>query len=211
MPTDTLADRIDAEFAAARQRIDRLKAEKVDEFRARQERLERFENVLESLRNVWTPRLNALAQKFGDRVKVQPDITPGRRSAALAFNSELANVDLRFSVSPDEDVHNLIFTYDLHILPILMKFNSHAEIQFPLDGVDENKLARWFDDCCVDFVRTYLSLHENEYYLKDHMVEDPIAKVRFPKFAAGATCLHEGKTYHFIDDYTLKEFQKMHE
>ena len=210
MTTDTLSERIDAEFAAARQRVEHLKTEKVEEFQSRQQRLEKFEQVLDELRDVWTSRLNGLAQKFGDRVKLQPNVAPARRSATLAFKSELASVDLRFAVSPDEEVRNLVFSYDLDILPILMKFNSHAEIQFPLDNVDAKALGQWIDDCCIDFVKTYLSLHENEYYLKGHMVEDPIAKIRFPKYAASATCQHEGKTYHFIDGSTLEAFQKQH-
>ena len=53
--------------------------------------------------------------------------------------------------------------------------------------IDDEKIAKWIDDRLVQFVQTYLSLHENQYYLKEHMVEDPVAHVRFPKFAAGAT------------------------
>ena len=62
----------------------------------------------------------------------------------------------------------------------------------------------------MQFVKTYLSLHENQYYLKDHMVEDPIANVQFPKYAAGATLESGGKTHYFIDEATLREFQKQH-
>jgi YHS domain-containing protein len=40
------------------------------------------------------------------------------------------------------------------------------------------------------------------------MVEDPIAKVRFPKYAAGATLDVKGKTHYFIDEVTLREFQQ---
>ena len=40
------------------------------------------------------------------------------------------------------------------------------------------------------------------------MVEDPIAKVRFPKFAAAAKLEQNGKTFYFIDESTLREFQK---
>ena len=44
--------------------------------------------------------------------------------------------------------------------------------------------------------------------LKDHMVQDPIAKVKFPKYAAGATLEVDGKTHYFIDEVTLHEFQQ---
>jgi YHS domain-containing protein len=40
------------------------------------------------------------------------------------------------------------------------------------------------------------------------MVEDPVANVRFPKYAAGATLEVQGKTYYFIDETTRQEFQK---
>lgn len=203
-----LADRIDAEFDAAFQRVEQLKTRKVEEFQSRQQRLEKLDQTLEDLRQIWRPRLDALAKKFGERVKVQPQVEPGRRSAKFKFKSELAAIDLRFAVAPDADVRNLIFTYDVQILPILMKFDSHDEISFPLDAIDKAALGKWFDDRIVDFVRTYLSLHENQYYLKGHMVEDPIAKVQFPKYAAGATLETDGKTVYFIDESTLREFQQ---
>jgi YHS domain-containing protein len=40
------------------------------------------------------------------------------------------------------------------------------------------------------------------------MVEDPVAKVRFPKFAAAAKLEQDGKTIYFIDESTLHEFEK---
>ena len=163
---------------------------------------------MEQLPEIWRPRLEALAKKFGERVKVQPKVEPGRRSATFDFQSELARINLRFSVAPDAEVRNLVVSYDLDILPILMKFETHDEIEFPLDAVDKTALGKWFDDRIVDFVKTYLSLHENQYYLKDHMVEDPIAKVRFPKYAAGATLEQGGKTYYFLNESTCREFQQ---
>ena len=150
-----------------------------------------FERTLDELRSVWEPRLDALAKRFGNHVDVHPTIEPGRRSATFEFRSNLASITLRLSVSPDAEVRKLVFTYDVEIVPILMKFDSHGELELPLDDVNRTKLAEWLDDRIVDFVQTYLALHENHYYLKDQMVEDPVAKVRFPKFAAAATLEHE--------------------
>lgn len=204
----SLAERIDAEISAAFQRVEQLKTQKVEEFQGRQQRLEKFDQLVEELREVWRPRLDALAKKFGERVNVQPEVEPGRRSAGFKFKSELASIDLRFAVAPDPDVRNIVFTCDLHILPILMKFDSHDEISFPLDAIDKAALGKWFDDRIISFVKTYLSLHENQYYLKGHMVEDPIAKMQFPKYAAGATLEQGGKTLYFIDESTLREYQQ---
>ena len=205
---NSLLDRIEAEFAAAESRANELKTQQVQEFQGRQQRLEKFTQKLEQLREIWRPRLEALAKKFGERVDVRPQVEPGRRSASLEFKSELARIHLRFAVAPDTEVRNLVFTYDLDIIPILMKFDRHDEIEVPLDAVDESTLGQWFDDRMVSFGRTYLSIHENQYYLKDHMVEDPIAHVRFPKYGAGATLEVNGKKVYFIDNATLRKFQQ---
>ena len=49
-------------------------------------------------------------------------------------------------------------------------------------------------------------LHENQHYLKGHMVEDPIAKIQFPKYAAGAKIEKDGKTVYFVDESTRDEY-----
>jgi hypothetical protein len=205
---NSLMDRLEAEFASANDRVKSYKEQQVEAFQGRQQRLEQFDKLLGQLREIWRPKLDALAQKFGERVDVRPTVEPGRRSANFEFQSELARIDLRFGVMPDPEVKNVVFTYDLRIIPILMKFDSHDEIEFPLEAVNQAALAKWIDDRIVSFVKTYLSLHENQYYLKDHMVEDPVAKVKFPKYAAGATLEAGGKTLYFIDESTRREFEQ---
>ena len=49
---------------------------------------------------------------------------------------------------------------------------------------------------------------EQEIYLKDQMVEDPVAHVRFPKVAAATTLEWQGKTFYFIGEETRREFEK---
>ena len=202
-----LTERIDAEFSAAQERWDRLRTQHVRHFEEKTQRLEQFERTVEDLRPAWGPRLDALAKKFGNNMKACPTVEVGRRVATLEFRSDLARITLRLAALPDADVRKLILTYDVEILPILMKFDSHHELELPLEAVDSDKVAQWLDDRLVEFVQTYLSLHENPYYLQDHLVEDPIAKVRFPKFAAAAKLESNGKTFYFIDESTLREFE----
>ena len=204
----SLIDRIDAEFSTAENRLNQFRAQHVQEYQARRKRLEQFERTLDELREIWEPRLEVLAKKFGDRVDVCPTIEPGRRSATFQFRSNIASITLRLSVSPDAEVRKLIFTYHVDIVPILMKFDSHAELEQALDGVSRTKLGEWLDDRILDFVRTYLALHENHHYLQDHMVEDPVAKVVFPKFAAAASLEVNGKLLYFIDESMLREFKE---
>jgi YHS domain-containing protein len=206
--TCSLADRIDAEFAAAADRIRQFQSEQIQEHHERQQRLEKLDQLFDGLRDLVEPRLQTLAQRFGDRVQVIPVVAPGRRHASLKFQSDLAYISLRFSASTNPDVTQAVFSYDLEILPVLMQYESHAELAFPLDAVDLEALTQWFDDRIVSFVHTYLSLNENEYYLKKQMVEDPVIHVRFPKHAAGAKMEWQGKTYYFVGEETRREFEQ---
>jgi len=206
----TLLNRIDAEFSALDTRIKQAQAERLEEHRERQHRLAVFEQRLETLSGVWRPRLEALIQRFGDRVKVTPRLASSSREVGLDFQSNLARIRLRFSATTDHDVRKLILNYNLEIIPVLMQFDSHQQAEWPIDAIDEQAIAGWVDDRIVDFVKTYLSLHENEHYLKDDMVEDPVAEVRFPRFAAAVTCTWNGKSYYFIGDETCREFEAKH-
>lgn len=204
---DSLLSRLDAEFTANDQSIKNLQAEALEAFEGRQARFKQFEQASNQLRDVWKPRLEALAKKFGDQVKVTPKLTPELRKVDFVFESKLAVVKLQFTASTDTDVRKLIVTYDLEILPILMEYQRHAQIEFGLEAIDPAKLGSWIDDRIVDFVKAYLAMSHNQYYLKDHMVVDPVAGVTFPKLAAAATLERNGTTYYFIAEKTRSEFE----
>ncbi len=206
----SLTARIDAEFAAANKQVGELQQQWAKQFEEKKQRLDGLEKTLDELKEVWRPRLEALASRFADRVNLVPSVEAGRRNAAFRFKSELANIDLRFSVVADDDVRNLIFQYDLDIIPILMKFDSHSELKLPIEGIDREALGKWIDDRIISFVKSYLAVHQNNFYLKDHLVEDPIAKVRFPKYAAGAKLERNGKTIYFLGEETRREFEQQH-
>lgn len=205
---DELLGRIDAEFSAMKARVEEHRDKYVQEYKGRQQRMELFAQTCERLRNVWKPQLEALAAKFGKQATVSPSVTPSLREATFKFESQLARVELRFSAATDADVQKLVLNYDLMIRPILMEFTPHVQAEFPLEKVDEAAVGKWIEDRIIDFVRTYVSLHENQYYLKDFMVEDPVAHVRFPKFAAGATSESNGRTVYFIGEETRREFER---
>jgi YHS domain-containing protein len=40
------------------------------------------------------------------------------------------------------------------------------------------------------------------------LVEDPVAKIRFPKYLASSTLGRDGRTYYFVDEDTRREFEK---
>jgi YHS domain-containing protein len=204
----SLASRIDAEFSAVAEKMKKFQGEQMEVYKQREKRLEQLGQVFDQLRDIWRPRLELLVKKFGDRVQTTPRIVPSTREVTFNFQSRLARVCLKFSASTDRDVQKVILSYDLEIIPVLMRFKPHDEVEFPLNAVDKEAVAKWIDDRIVDFVQTYFSMGENEVYLKDEMVEDPIARVRFPKLAAATTLEWQGKKFYFIGEETRREFAK---
>lgn len=205
---NSLLKRIDAEFSAMDDKVKQDQQENMQEYRERQKRLDQFGKLLEDLKGIWLPRLEALHQRFGDKVQITPRLTPSSREATFEFQSHLARIRLKFSVFADRDVKNVILNSDLDIVPVLTRFDAHSEMGFPLEAANKEAIANWFEDRIVSFVHTYVSIHENNFYLKDHLVEDPITGVRFLKYAAGATLEWKGATYYFVDNESRNEFAK---
>jgi YHS domain-containing protein len=205
---NSLASRLDAEFSAIEKQVKQIQTEKMEEYKERQKRLEELGRVFEEMGTIWRPRLELLVKKFGDLVKTTPRIVPSTREVTFDFQSRLARVHLKFSACTDRDIHKVILTYDLEIIPILIRFNPHAEIEFPLNAVNREAAARWIDDRIVEFVQTYFALGENDLYLKDRMVEDPIAQVRFPRDAAASVLEWGGQKFYFISEETRRDFEK---
>ncbi len=205
---NTLVNRIDAAFSAVEQKAEKFQAEQLEEYRQRQKRLEQLQAVLDQLRDIWKPRLEVLLHKFEDRVEARPRIVPSTREVTFEFQSRLARVRLKFSATTDREVRKVILNYDLDIVPVLMRYTPHAELEFPLTAVDRQAVAKWFDDRIVEFVQTYLSMGEDDIYLKDLMVEDPVAHVRFPSPAAATSLEWQGQKFYFIAQETRREFEK---
>jgi len=204
----TLTSRVDAEFTSVADKTKKFQAEQMEDYKQRQKRLEQLAKVFDEMSTVWKPRLEYLVKKFEDRVKVKPRIIPSTREATFEFQSRLAQVRLKFAAFTDRNVQKVVLSYDLEIIPIFIRYRPHDEVEFPLGAVDLDAAAKWIDDRIVEFIQAYFSMGENEIYLKDQMVEDPVAHVSFPKFAAAATLELNGQTFYFIGAETRAEFEK---
>src|SRR5262249_39964454 len=146
-----------------------------------------YEKAQAQIVEIAKPRLEALAKRAGERTKVTPAVSQTRRTAAFEFKSAKAFITLTFSVAPDQAVKNAVVESELKVVPVLWKFDTHSEFKTPISAVDTAGLTKWLDDRIMAFVDLYVQIHEGEIYDKAEMVEDPVAKVKFPKFAAGAT------------------------
>lgn len=206
--TQDLTQRIDAAFAAMEKKRTQFQLEETEKHKEYQARLALLGKTFDGLSEIWKPRLEVLARKFGDKVAVKPTIAPSTRDAIFAVESDVARIRLRFRATSDSDIRKLILNYDLEIVPILMKFDSHAELEMPLEKIDRDAIGRWTDERIMSFVSTYVALHENQFYLSEQMVQDPVSGTQFPKLAAGATLEREGHTYYFVSEETRREFEK---
>lgn len=204
----SLKDRIAAEFAEFQRGVENFQASTQAEFEAREKRFrDLFQPAVERIVALVKPKLQMLVEQFKDRVNVQPTVSEHLREVVLKFDTPVARTNLTFGLSHDTAVQNLVLDRSLEILPILMKFEPHARLTTPLDKLDEAQIGTWFDDQIVSFVQTYAAMHQNQYYLKDHLVTDPIAGVQMPKFAAKAQLESGGKTYYFISEETKSAFE----
>jgi YHS domain-containing protein len=192
-----LARRIDGAFSAVKDKAQQQMRQRLQEFQDRQGQLKEYEKAQTRIVEIAKPRLEALAKRAGERVKVTPAVSQTRRAAAFEFKTSKAKMDLTFAVAPDQD---------LKLVPVLWKFDSHSEFSTPIDKVDADGLTRWLDDRILSFVDLFIQIHEGEIFDKAEMVEDPVAKISFPKFAAAATLEQGGKTYFFIDEKNKTEF-----
>lgn len=206
--SESLAAQIHRQFATHKQQLEKRRDDVLAAHQSREERAEMLEGVFNDLQKVWRPRLEAAAQEFGDLAETTPSITRGRRSAKVHVRSPLASIEMTFTASANLDVTELVLTYDLRILPVFMEFERHAELSMPIDSVDADRVGAWIDERVMNFVTTYLEMQTNQYYLKDHMVEDPVAGVRFPKFAAAGQVDWKGSTFYFISDDFMREYMK---
>jgi hypothetical protein len=203
-----LIARIDGAFAAVKEKAKQQQQHELELYQERQKRLAEYEKVQARVVEIAKPRLEALAKRAGERVKVTPTVSQSRRSARFEFRSPAANITLTFASAPDRELTNAVVEFDLRIVPVLWKFESHAEYSTPIANPNLDGVTKWLDDRIIGFVELYIHIHESELYDKAEMVEDPIAKVKFPKFAAGATLEHGGQTFFFIDNSTKAEFAK---
>ena len=148
------------------------------------------------------PRLEALAKRAGDRVKVTPAVSgrPGGRPGSSS-SRQGAHITLTFSVAPDRDVEERGGRVRPEDRPGPVAVRVARRVQHPdrQPGPGRAGEVAGRPDRRVRGDSSSSSTRASSYD-KAEYVEDPVAKVKFPKFAAGATLEHGGQTHYFIDD-----------
>jgi hypothetical protein len=208
---DTFIRRIDRELGSdlARQRA--AWADVVRTNREREPRLQRYEVVAKHIIDLLKPRLDAFLERFRPVVKAEPSVREHSRAIHLTFAATVAKVTLDFEVFPDRDVKHVRLECTQEIVPVLVQYDKHSVVEFPLDAVPDDAVVGWFDERIVAFVQAYVALVrqdvELQEHLKDQFVQDPVTKIRFPKYLTSSTLERDGKTWYFMDEDTRREFE----
>ena len=209
---NALINRIDQEIAAEVGRQKTGWAELLQANRERGLRLERYEAEAQHIIELVKPRLDAFIERFKAVVKAEPVVRQHTRAVNLTFAATVAHATLRFEVFPDRDVNQIRLECTQEIIPVVVRYDKQSVLEFPLGGVQDHAVIEWFDDRIVAFVKTYIALVRQDAalreQLKDEFVEDPVARLRFPKYLASSTLERDGRTYYFVDEETRREFEK---
>jgi YHS domain-containing protein len=208
---NALINRIDQEIAAEGERQKGDWAKLMLANRERGLRLQRYETEAKQIIELVKPRLNAFIERFKAVVKAEPMVREYTRAVNLTFAATVAKVTLRFEVFPDQDVNHVRLECTQEIIPVVVQYDKQSVLEFPLDGVRDDAVVEWFDDRVVAFVKAYIAVVRQDTalreQLKDLFVEDPVAKVRFPKYLASSSLERDGRTYYFVDEDTRREFE----
>ena len=209
---NALIYRIDQEIAEEVGRQKTGWAELVLANRERGLRLQRYETEAKHIIELVKPRLDAFIERFKAVVKAEPVVREHTRAVNLTFAATVANATLRFEVFPDRDANHIRLECTQEIIPVLVRYDRQAVLEFPLDGVRDDAVVQWFDDRILAFVKAYIALVRQDAalqeQLKDQFVEDPVARIRFPKYLASSTLERDGRIYYFVDEQTRLEFEK---
>ena len=209
---DALISRIDQEIAAEVGRQKTGWAKLVVANRERELRLQRYETEAQQIIELVKPRLDSFIERFKAVVKAEPMVRQHTRAVNLTFAATVAKATLSFEVFPDQNVNHVRLECTQEIIPVVVRYDKQSVLEFPLDGVQDNAVVQWFDDRIVAFVKVYIALVRQDAalqeQLKEQFVEDPVARIRFPKYLASSTLERDGRTYYFVDEETRREFEK---
>ena len=206
---DALDHEIESRLKAADERRQREQEYIVTKMADVERRHETFSQNAETLTtNIIRPRVERLA-KFFDNAQLSDEQDRGGHHCVCRFNhSERfpATVKLAFSVAHDEEVRNIIVSRDLEVLPVFFKFSPHEKLEFPLDRLDEARLAEWVEGQVIEFVETYLRLEQSDQYQQETLVTDPVCGMRIRRALAAAKQVHHSVTYFFCTEKCRESF-----
>jgi hypothetical protein len=157
----TLEQKIKEKLEAAEQRKQLQRQYQTKCMLEYERRHQRFNAIADRLmRSTVRPRMEKLAAHF-DNVHFPDPKEAARHHDVCCFQRTmefLATAKLELAVSHDGVYQELLLLYNVEIVPVLFPFEGRDELAMPLDSVDEQRVASWFDEKILCFVDIYLRL-----------------------------------------------------
>jgi len=154
------------------------------------------------------PRMAILASHFDNASLL--DATSNKHNRCVCTFQRTwqfpASTQLDISVTPDDQIQNIVVGYRLEILPVLVQFDSRGQIEIPMNQVDDQRVASWVDETISNFIDTYLRLEDVESYQAENTVTDPVCGMAINRNSAAAQLEHGGRTYFFCVEDCQRKF-----
>lgn len=198
---------VKAEFA---QSVDKLKTAAATDAKDLERRYQQYEKMRAELaEKVIKPRLEEIAAQVpGVTHDLKKDIDGANLTLSFPRTKERAAlVELILSISHDDAFKQVIFGYELRIIPVFIEFEKFSKLSLPLDGLKTEQVAAWLDERLLSFMKTYLNMQFVEQYQRENMATDPVLNRRFPANLAVGTIEHKGTTYQFASPDSMKMFK----
>ncbi len=203
--------RLQSEIEASERRIQDLRKEKLQDFELLKTRHEKSDRESQRIiEEIILPRMQQLVSVFGKSEFLERD-SRDLTTLVLKFPHTPrfpARTTLRMSLAHDQEIKKLLVHYDLEILPIFIQYNKHAQLEIPLDSIDDQKIASWVEDRLLEFTKTYLELEFADQYQKANVVTEPVAGLRVSKLICEADCEYQGHRYYFLTKENKEQFLK---
>lgn len=198
---------VKAEFA---QTVDKLKTAAAADAKDLEKRYQQYEKMRTELaEKVIKPRLEQIAAEVpGVQHDLKRDIDGANLTLSFPRTKERAAlVELILSISHDDSFKQVIFGYELRIIPVFMEFEKFSKLSLPLEGLKTEQVGAWLDERLVSFMKTYLNMQFVEQYQKENLATDPVLNRRFPANLAVGTIEHKGAKYQFVSAESKKMFE----
>jgi YHS domain-containing protein len=191
-----ITEKLAAQEAQARQHYNH-QAERMHEWQDRHDRYTALADHL--VRDIIRPRLEKMVSRF-DNAQLLCDDRSGRHTCVCSFEHTArfpATARLELAVTRDGSAENIWLLYDLSIVPVYFHFDGQDRMVIPVDLVNDEKVAAWFDDKIMRFLDSYLAVGMVDQYQSENEEIDPVCGMRVNKLYAAEPVKYQGRNYYF--------------
>lgn len=207
---------LEGEIANAKQEVNTARVTAEERFRKLNQNYQIFVKETQAIAKLLQPRIAAFEAAFPNLKKNVTilELGPAGKDVHGAFvtftidRSEIcpANIKLRYSLEHDQSIDHILLTYRLDIIPVFMEFTNEDRLVLPIDSVDLDRVAEWFDDRAIQFTRTIVKMFFTPQYQDSVDVPDIVLGMNFPRAFAAGEVEHDGHTYYFFSNEAKELF-----